>query len=782
MISLDWVSDYVDIKDQDVFELAKKITTAGINIEKVITTHIDHLVVGEVQECKPHPDSEICQVWVGDKVLQIVCGAKNVKEKMKVVVALPGAILPPHFEIHKAKKRGIESFGMLCSLSELGLEEESEGIFELGRDALVGEDACNYLPNQDTLYELDIHKHRNNDCYYHIGFAYEIASILNRKVTLPDLSFLEDKSDSVSNHIDLSVDTKKCPYYTGKMALNIEIKESPDFIKKRLERAGMRSINNVVDISNYVMLEFGQPMHFFDAEKLGKKVLVRDAKDKEEIVTLDGQKRVLSKNDIVITDGKKPVCLAGVMGGENTEVDENTKNIFIEAAIFDPVSIRYTASNHNLKSEASIRYGKGLCKQYCDMALERACHLLSKYANATILSGTLNVDQLEKKENVVSFKASAVNQLLGMEISEEDMKVELNRLDFPFEVKDGLFTVHIPSRRLDIDNNVNDIAEEIGRLYGYQNLKSTLPRVEIRQGKYVGSVKYRKEVSKRLRTLGLNEVKTYTLISPEMAHTFDYENKVKVVLPNPMSNDKSVVRTSILPSLYQVYLYNKARKVEDILIYEVSNTYDKSYQEDVKAAGLLSGNYVSNSWGYKEKIDFYLVKGIVENLLDYMGFRNRYSFKSCVCDSFHPYVCAKVYLDDEEIGVIGRIHPRVNKEEIYLFELSLTSLMRNIKPLKYKSVSKYPTITKDFAVVLNKNILVGEVLDVIKKSGGRNLVFLDVFDVYEGDKISLNQKSVAFKLVFQDENRTLVEEEVMELFNKIIDQVVKTFKAELRDK
>ena len=785
MISLNWVKDYIDIEDQDAYELSKKITTAGINVEKVISNHIDHLVVGEIVECIPHPDSDhmkVCQVNTGDEVRQIVCGAKNARKGIKVAVALPGAILPHEFVINKAKKRGVESDGMLCSLSELGLEEKSEGIVELGDDAKIGEDPLEYLGYDDVLYELDIHKHRNNDCYYHIGFAYEIASILNRKVTLPDLSFKEDKNDSVENYISLKVDTKKCPYYTGKMVKNIEIKESPDFIKRRLESAGMRSINNVVDISNYVMLEFGQPLHFFDALKLGKKVLVRDAKEGEEIITLDGKKRELSKNDIVITDGKKPVCIAGVMGGENTEVDENTKNIFVEAAIFDSVSIRYTSSNHNLKSEASIRYGKGLSSEYTDMALKRACHLLEKYAGATIVSGTIIEDNMVRKENVVSFKAQDVNDLLGMEISESDMEVELNRLDFPFEVKDSVFTVHIPSRRLDIDNNVNDIAEEIGRLYGYHNLKSTLPKVLTRQGKYVGNVKYRKEASKRLRALGLNEVKTYTLISPEMASTFDYENKERVVLPNPMSHDKSVVRTSILPSLYNVYNYNKARKVEDVLIYEISNTYDKSYQEDVKVAALLSGNYLSSLWGHKEKIDFYLVKGIVENLLDYMGFKNRYSFEVGKNNSFHPGVCARILLDKKEIGIIGRIHPEINKDEIYLFEISLSSLMTSIKPLKYKSVSKYPFMEKDFAVAVDKGILAQDLIAVIKKYGGHILKSVDVFDVYEGDKIDADKKSIAFKLVFQDESRTLVEDEVMNVFNKVIDKVVSEFKAELRDK
>ena len=336
---------------------------------------------------------------------------------------------------------------MICALFELGLEEKNDenyakGIEILGEDAKVGEDPLKYLGLDNTLYELDIHKHRNNDCYYHIGFAYEIGAILNRKVNLPDLSFKEDKSDSINNHMKIDVKTKKCPYYSARMVKNVHIGESPDFIKKRLLSVGMRPINNVVDISNYVMLEFGQPLHFFDKESLGDKIVVRDAKENEKIITLDGKNRILSKNDIVITDSKKPVCIAGVMGGENTEVESTTKDILIEAAIFDSVSIRYTANRLNLKSEASIRYGKGLSYEYTEMALERACNLLEKYAGATILSDTIKYDVIDKTPKIVEFKADDVNKILGIKISTDDMKIELNRLDFDYKLtKDKLISL-----------------------------------------------------------------------------------------------------------------------------------------------------------------------------------------------------------------------------------------------------------------------------------------------------------------------------------------------------
>lgn len=790
MISLNWVKDYIDIDDQDLNELAVKITKAGINVEKVITNHIDNLVIGEVLECIDHPNSDhlhVCQVNVGEYTTQIVCGAPNVRAGLKVIVSLPGAILPGDFEIKKSKIRGEESNGMICSLSEIGLEEQTEenykkGIHELDDDAPIGEDPLKYLGLDDTLYELDVHKHRNNDCYYHIGFAYEIASILNRKVHLPDNSYNEIE-DNINKHFNLKVETDKCPYYLAKMVTDIEIKESPDFIKKRLISAGMRPINNVVDISNYVMLEYGQPMHFFDKDKLGDKILVRNAKEQEKITTLDEKERVLKTSDIVITDGKSPVCIAGVMGGINTEVDDSTKTILIESAIFDATSIRYTANNLNLRSEASIRYGKGLNYEYTNYAINRACHLLEKYANAKILSGFITHDKIDKKEKLVKFKAEDVNKMLGITISTKDMETELDRLDFAYKLDKDEFTVTIPNRRLDIDPNINDIAEEIGRLYGYHNLVSTLPKVGIRKGEYIGDVKYRKLASKRLRSLGLNECKTYTLTSPEMAEIFKYDNKDNAILPNPMSIDKSVVRTSIIPSLLNTYEYNKVRKVNDIMLYEISKVYDKDYNEETKIALLMKGNYLINTWQNNHiTVDFYTIKGIICNILDYFGLKNRYTFEVDELDSMHPGISARILLDREPIGIIGRVHPSLKKDDIYVAEISLTKIMeKDIKAIKYKESSKYPGLKKDLAFIVDKDVNAGNIMNQIKKTGGRLLTNIDVFDVYTGENVGETEKSIAYSLNFSDPNKTLTDEEVTTIFNKIIKEIEKRFNAKLRD-
>lgn len=785
MIDLEWVKDYIDISDQDLKQLAVKITKAGINIEKVITNHIDNLVVGEILKCDKLEGSDhlhICKVNTGSDVRQIVCGASNVKENMKVIVALPGAILPNNVEIKKGKILNVESCGMLCALYELGLEEKTEqtynkGIASLGNDAIVGSDPLVYLNLDSTLYELDIHKHRNNDCYYHIGFAYEIGAILNRKVNLPSDNF-NTIDDNINNHLKLEIKTDKCPYFLARMATDVEIKQSPEFIKKRLLACGIRSINNVVDISNYVMLEYGQPLHFYDYNKIDEKIMVQESSN-TEITTLDGVRRTLS-NDLVVSDNSNILSIAGIMGGMESEVCENTKTIVIESAIFSPISIRNTANRLLLKSEASIRYGKGLNYEYTILAMNRACHLLEKYASAKILSGTLTHDKVDKQKKVVEFKKDDINKMLGISITIDDMKKELERLGFSYIVKDDFFKVTIPKRRLDIDPYVNDIAEEIGRLYGYYNLTSTLPIAPIKKGEYKGDVKYRKAISKRLRALGLNEVKTYTLVSKKMASQFNYENKTHLFLPNFMSADKSVVRTSLLPSLINVYEYNKARKVQDINIYEISKTYDNNYNEDIKIGVLMSGSYLTNDFKGNVKVDFYLIKGILENLLNYLGFKNRYDIIPFdICD-MHPYIGALVTLDRKNIGIIGKVHPSI-KDNLYVFEISLNALMTKTKPLKYKEANKYPEIEKDLAFIVDGDMPVKQLIDIIKKAGGRLLKNIKVFDVYEKEELN-GKKSIAFKLLFFDEIRTLTDEEVMDVFNNIIKYVTNKTNAILRDK
>ena len=791
MISLNWVNDYVDLKGVDLKDLALKITKAGVNVESVHSNHIENLVIGKILECENHPDSDhlhVCKVDVKDETLTIVCGASNVHKGQKVIVAKPGAILPGNFEIKKSKIRNVESCGMICALFELGLEEKNEetyakGIAELPEDAPVGEDPIAYLGLDDTLYELDLNPNRFMDCTNHLGFAYEVAAVLGKKVKKPETTYPEENT-SMNDQFSLTVETENCPYYSTKIVTGVTIKESPEFIKRRLEAAGMRSINNVVDISNYIMLEYGQPLHFFDKDTLGDHITVRMAKENEKMITLDGKERELTDQDILITDGENPVCIAGVMGGLESEVTEKTKNILIESAIFDPYHVRYTSLRLDLRSEASLRMEKGLNVDYTKEALDRACYLLCKYAGGKVLKDTIVHDQVLRKEKIVTVSLKEINALLGMTLKEEDVVRSLENLQFPYQKENDQYKVTIPHRRLDVEAQKADIIEEIGRLYGYDHIEAVLPVGQTKPGRYIGNVAIRKQVSKRLRSLGFHECRTYTLISEEEDALFPYDRKECISLLKPMSSDKKILRQTILPSLLNVVSYNSARHVEDIFLYEIANTYYDVSKEDTKVAFVASGKIIESSWQKVNlNVDFYYIKGILENLFCYLGLQNRYSFVPSKQKDMHPYLCVDILLDRKPIGILGKVHPNLSKKDLYICEFSLTEVAeKSIKPLKYKELSKYPTITKDLSFVVKKDTNSEEIEKVIKKAGGRLLTSLHVFDVYTGENVKEDEKSIAYSLTFSDPSRTLTEDEVMVVFHKIIQEVEIKCQATLRDK
>ena len=789
-ISTNWINDYVNIKDLNKKELAEKITNAGVNVEGVLEYNFNNLVVGEIIECSKHPGSDhlnICIVNVGkEKPYQIICGADNVKVGIKVIVSLPGAILPGDFEICERKLLGVTSCGMICALYELGLADKEEtyddGIHVLPEDAVVGDDPLKYLGIDDTIYELDLNPNRN-DCLSHLGFAYEVASVLGEDVTMPDVSF-DEIDENINDNFSLSVDTENCFMYLARMVKDVKIGPSPDFIKNRLEAAGMRSINNVVDISNYVMLEYGQPLHFFDKEKLGDKIVVRMANDGEKVITLDDEKRSLCADDVVITDGEKVVAVAGVMGAKNTDVDENTKDILIESAIFKPFNVRYTSLRLGLRSEAVLRFEKMLNFEYTQMALERACHLLEKYASGKVLTGMVSFDEVDKTDKKTTVSLDKINKVLGIDISLDEVKKILEQLGFNYEEKDEVFSIVIPNRRMDVAIDY-DIIEEVARIYGYDKITGKDLVLNARPGKYIGVNKKVKEVSKKLRSLSLNEVKTYTLVSPEEASKFSDGEPIKLLMP--MSNDKSVVRTSIVPSLIKVYEYNKARGLKDVNIYETSNVYYNSeeYLEERKLAILMSGNYVVNNFlGKGLEVDFYVIKGILENLLNYLGYENRIRFNPLKDNKdMHPGMSAEVVIDNDVIGFIGRVHPKLVKDNVYVCELSLDKLFaKKVRKIKFEDVSKYPDITKDVAFIVDKKISSSDIEKEIRKNGTKILNEVVVFDLYEGEKVEDGKKSIAYSLTFNDYTKTLKEDEVDAIFRNIITKVTSKFKCEIRDK
>ena len=784
-LSTNFLKDYIDI-DVDVKQLAEDMTRVGNEYDSASNLiNATKLVIGQITECEPHPDSDhlhLCKVNIGTEVLDIVCGAPNARTGLKVIVALDGAILPDK-TIKKGMIRGQESNGMLCSIAELGLEhkflkpEDSEGIAELGEDAEIGGDPIKYLQMDDGVIDFELTANRG-DLLSILGMAYEVGAIYDKKVKDVDLKHKESGED-INKTFKTEVKTENCSKLLVKKVENVKIEESPIFIKNRLIASGIRPINNVVDISNYVMLELGQPLHFYDADKLGNKLVVRMAEDGEKLTTLDNVERTLTSEDIVIADATHGVGLAGVMGGLETEVEPDTKNIIIESAIFDSVKVRKT-SKKIVRSEASNRFEKGLDPERTKMAIERACKLLEEYAGGTVVTGTVEYDKTNNKEKEIEITFKNINDVLGTVIPNEEILNVFRKLGFTYKVNGEKIKVIVPTRRLDISIK-EDLIEEVSRIYGVDNIEGKLPIVPMRKGSYD---KTQREIRNKMIALGLKETLTYVLINDKEVNGYTLDKFETLKLLDPITEDRNTLRYSMIPSLYKVYEYNKAREQKDISIFEIGKGFykkDEVYGEDTKLCVLMSGKY-STGLNNNKNVDFYVIKGIAEEVLDYLGYAGRYSFmKQEMPKEIHPGQSAMINVNGSNIGMIGKIHPSVTKEDVYVLEINLDELFtKKVGKMKYKEFSKFPSINKDIALVVDKKAVSKDIEKVIKSAGGSLLTNIEVFDVYTGVGVGIDKKSIAYSLTFSDMKKTLTDEEINGLMDKIIDAVSKKCGAELR--
>lgn len=784
-LSTNFLKDYIDI-DVDVKQLAEDMTRVGNEYDSASNLiNATKLVIGQITECEPHPDSDhlhLCKVNIGTEVLDIVCGAPNARTGLKVIVALDGAILPDK-TIKKGMIRGQESNGMLCSIAELGLEhkflkpEDSEGIAELGEDAEIGGDPIKYLQMDDGVIDFELTANRG-DLLSILGMAYEVGAIYDKKVKDVDLKHKESGED-INKTFKTEVKTENCSKLLVKKVENVKIEESPIFIKNRLIASGIRPINNVVDISNYVMLELGQPLHFYDADKLGNKLVVRMAEDGEKLTTLDNVERTLTSEDIVIADATHGVGLAGVMGGLETEVEPDTKNIIIESAIFDSVKVRKT-SKKIVRSEASNRFEKGLDPERTTMAIERACKLLEEYAGGTVVTGTVEYDKTNNKEKEIEITFKNINDVLGTVIPNEEILNVFRKLGFSYKVNGETIKVTVPTRRLDISIK-EDLIEEVSRIYGVDNIEGKLPIVPMRKGSYD---KTQREIRNKMIALGLKETLTYVLINDKEVNGYTLDKFEPLKLLDPITEDRNTLRYSMIPSLYKVYEYNKAREQKDISIFEIGKGFYKKgevYGEDTKLCVLMSGKY-STGLNNNKTVDFYVIKGIAEEVLDYLGYSGRYSFmKQEMPKEMHPGQSAMINVNGSNIGMIGKIHPSVTKDDVYVLEINLDELFtKKVGKMKYKEFSKFPSINKDIALVVDKKSVSKDIEKVIKSAGGSLLTNIEVFDVYTGVGVGIDKKSIAYSLTFSDMKKTLTDEEINGLMDKIIDAVSKKCGAELR--
>ncbi|MFS0865213.1 phenylalanine--tRNA ligase subunit beta [Fredinandcohnia sp. 179-A 10B2 NHS] len=801
-VSYKWLQDYVDLSGVSAEELAEKITRSGIEVEgvDVLGEGISGIVVGHVLECEQHPNADKlnkCLVDLGEaEPVQIICGAPNVAKGQKVVVAKVGAVLPGNFKIKKAKLRGEESNGMICSLQELGIEsklvskEYAEGIFVFPHDVEPGTDALQQLNLDDEVLELGLTPNRA-DCLSMLGVAYEVAAILGKDVKLPDPKVSTD-SEKASDYISVSVEASEDnPLYVARVVKDVKIGPSPLWLQTRLMAAGIRPHNNVVDITNYILLEYGQPLHAFDYDRLGsKEILVRRAKDGEKITTLDDAERTLTSDHLVITNGTEPVALAGVMGGANSEVVNDTTTVLIESAYFTGATIRKSSKDHGLRSEASARYEKGIDPNRTRDAADRAAALMAELAGGTVLEGVVVVDTYKNEPAKVSITLDRINKVLGTEITKDQVTSIFTNLKFGFDVDNDTFNVVVPTRRGDITIE-EDLIEEVARLYGYDELPMTLPVGESHPGKLSDYQAKRRLVRRYLEGAGLYQSVTYSLTSAEKVKQYALEQGEPIQLAMPMSEERSQLRLSIIPHLLEVVSHNLARQIDSVATYEVGSVFLSQPNSELPAekehlAAAVTGLWLASTWqGEKKTVDFYVLKGILEGLFEQLGLETRTSFLQARVEGMHPGRTATIILDNKEIGFIGQVHPTVQKEldltDTFVFELSLVDVLNaSVEEIRYQPIPKYPSMTRDIALVVDKTVAAGDMKQVIVEAGGKLLRDVSIFDLYEGERMEPGKKSVAYSIRYFDSERTLTEEEVTKVHDKVLQAVAEKFNATLR--
>ncbi|WP_248499140.1 phenylalanine--tRNA ligase subunit beta [Staphylococcus aureus] len=780
LISNEWLKEYVTI-DDSVSNLAERITRTGIEVDDLIdyTKDIKNLVVGFVKSKEKHPDADklnVCQVDIGeDEPVQIVCGAPNVDAGQYVIVAKVGGRLPGGIKIKRAKLRGERSEGMICSLQEIGISSNyipksfESGIYVFSESQVPGTDALQALYLDDQVMEFDLTPNRA-DALSMIGTAYEVAALYNTKMTKPETTSNELEL-SANDELTVTIENEdKVPYYSARVVHDVTIEPSPIWMQARLIKAGIRPINNVVDISNYVLLEYGQPLHMFDQDAIGsQQIVVRQANEGEKMTTLDDTERELLTSDIVITNGQTPIALAGVMGGDFSEVKEHTSNIVIEGAIFDPVSIRHTSRRLNLRSESSSRFEKGIATEFVDEAVDRACYLLQTYANGKVLKDRVSSGELSAFITPIDITADKINRTIGFDLSQNDIVTIFNQLGFDTEINDDVITVQVPSRRKDITIK-EDLIEEVARIYGYDDIPSTLPVFEkVTSGQLTDRQYKTRMVKEVLEGAGLDQAITYSLVSKEDATAFAMQQRQTIDLLMPMSEAHASLRQSLLPHLIEAASYNVARKNKDVKLFEIGNVFFANGEGELPdqveyLSGILTGDYVVNQWqGKKETVNFYLAKGVVDRVSEKLNLE--FSYRRADIDGLHPGRTAEILLENKVVGFIGELHPTLaadnDLKRTYVFELNFDALMAvSVGYINYQPIPRFPGMSRDIALEVNQNIPAADLLSTIHAHGGNILKDTLVFDVYQGEHLEKGKKSIAIRLNYLDTEETLTDERV----------------------
>ncbi|NFN88120.1 phenylalanine--tRNA ligase subunit beta [Clostridium sporogenes] len=791
-VPVKWLNDYIDI-DISPKELGDRLTLSGSKVEEVVTTgdEIQNVVTGKIMEIRKHPDADklsICQVNIGkEENIQIVTAATNMKEMDIIPVALHGSTLHGGIKIKKGKLRGEVSNGMFCSEEELGIagDEPVYGLMILDQDTPIGEDIKKVLKMESSVIEFEITSNRP-DCLSVVGIARETAATLNKKYTIPVVEFSPKCSENIADSLKVEVKDNLCRRYMARGVKNVRIEQSPGWMQERLLEAGVRPINNIVDITNFVMLELGQPMHAFDRTEIKTNtIVVERAKEGEKFATLDETERQLDTDTLNIKDGDRTVAIAGIMGGLNSEVKEDTKEIILECANFDGTNIRISSKKLGLRTEASSRFEKDLDPNLVALAMDRACKLIQELDAGDVMEGSVDVYENKLEPHILEVDSNWVNKFLGTDIAKEDMQEYLDRLDLNTEIKGDILEINVPTFRSDL-NIKEDIAEEIARIYGYNNVPiTTIKSVTINAGKNEKQ-HLDDKVIETLMASGLNQSISYSFVSPKVFDKINLKEdsslRKVVKIKNPLGEDFSIMRTTTIPSMMEALSRNYSRNNDYASLFEIGKIYIP--KEDTKELPEEKNTLTIGLYG---AVDYFNLKGIVENILDGLGIENWKLKRQEENPTFHPGRTAELYIKKDYVGILGEIHPNVQdnydiEERCYAAGLNLDVLYKHANVKKeYRELPKFPAVTRDIAVIIDDTVLVQEIENIIKNGGGNILESIHLFDVYKGKQIPEGKKSIAYSIVYRNSQRTLKDSEV----NKVHDKIVRTLEhklgAQLRD-
>ena len=797
LISLNWLKQYIDLDGIEINEMENSLTMIGQEVEKIeiAGSNLENVVTAKIIEKEMHPDSDhltVCKVDNGKEILQIVCGASNHKAGDKVVLAQIGAKLSEDFVIKKGKIRGKESCGMLCSEVELGIGSDKDGIIILPEDAPIGVPFKDYLGINDTVFELEITPNRP-DCLSHIGIARELSAYYGKELKYPETEIKSEISEKTSDNVKVSIeDSNLSRRYVTRILKNVTVKESPKWLKERIEAIGLRSINNIVDVSNFILMEMNHPNHVFDLDKIeGNEIKVKSAVKGDKLVTLDEQERELEDGDIVICDSKKILALGGVMGGLDSEVTDNTKNILLEVAQFNPQNVRKTSRRLTLSSDSSYRFERGIDVEDSIKVINRLANLIQEVAGGEILNGYVDVYPVPHENKVAELNFERLNRFVGKVIPREKVIEILRNLEIDVKDNGETLTLTAPSYRGDLELE-QDYFEEVIRMYGFDNIENILPRVDINKNSTLDTTKLTDRVKTICASVGLKEVINYSFIPKDALQKLKFtgvsEDKL-IDISNPITEDFVTMRPTLLYSLIKNAKDNMNRNVSNIRFFEVSRTFEKAEElakEDIKVGIILAGENDKTLWNPKPiHYDFYDLKGIVEEIFSKLKFQS-FSIKRSVQTEFHPGRSADVFVGKEYIGSFGEIHPDVlenfglNKKTVLVAEFNIELIKKYInKPFVYQGIVKYPAVPRDLALVMNENILVGDVLKTIEKID-KKVEKVELFDIYQGIGVEPGKKSVAISILLRDNSKTLEEKEINDIIDKILAKMKKDYMAELR--